>query len=424
MNLLKAVLIGAGQRGTDSVGGFARNNPDAVKFVAVAEPDGERRQRFAEQHGISGEGQFESADALFSSGNLADLCFITTLDRDHHGQALSALEAGYHVYLEKPMAETPEQILSIRRAALKSDRILQVCHPLRYTPFYRMVKNLLDDGCVGRILTLSMCENVAYWHFAHSFVRGNWRRTDETGPTILTKCCHDMDIATWLVGEEVASVSSHAGRINFHEGNAPEGAPARCLDGCPVEETCPYHAGSYYLGGKVDWPVSVISNDTSFAARRKALEVGPYGRCVYKCDNDVADHQVVEARFAGGALLDFSMRAQTTDAFRTIRISGTSGELTGHFEKNEIEVRRFGPGLGVNASWKKYRPSTLEGAHGGGDTGVIRNFLRLVHENAREEMVQSLAIAVEGHLLSFAAEAAREESCVIGMGSFKESKGV
>lgn len=424
MTIPEAVLVGAGQRGTDSVGGFGRNNPDAVRFVAVAEPDPERRKRFANHHGISPDRQFDSADALFGQGKIADLCFITTLDREHHQQALAALAAGYHVYLEKPMAETPDQILSIQQAVRKGDRLLQVCHPLRYTPFYRKVKELLDAGCVGRILTLSMCENVAYWHFAHSFVRGNWRRTDETGPTILTKCCHDMDIATWLVGGQVGSVSSHGGRINFNEGNAPDGAPDRCLDGCPIEETCPYHAASYYLGSKTDWPVSVISNDTSLAARRKALEVGPYGRCVYKCDNDVADHQLVEAQFANGTLLDFSMRSQTTDAFRTIRISGTEGELMGHFEKNEIDVRRFGPGLGVNTSWTRHQPSTLEGAHGGGDTGVIRNFLRLVRENAREEMLDSLAIAVEGHLLSFAAEQARLQGNVVPMEDFRKQHGV
>lgn len=424
MTPLDAVLIGAGQRGTDSVGGFALRFPHELRFVAVADPDEGRRRRFASQHGIGIKDEYNSADELLAAGEkLAPLCFITTQDRDHHRQALRALELGYHVYLEKPMAETPGQILGIRRAVLDSSRLLQVCHPLRYTPFYQKVKSLLDEGAVGRILTLSMCENVAYWHYAHSYVRGNWRRDDESGPSILTKCCHDMDIATWLVDDRVESVSSHGGLLHFRKENAPANAPLRCLDGCPVEEECPYHAGVYYLGEKTDWPVSVISTDTSLEARRRALVSGPYGRCVYHCDNDVADHQVVNARFANGVLYDFSLRAQTTDAFRSIRISGSEGELMGNFEKNEIVVRRFGPGLGVNTSWETFRPQALAGGHGGGDTGVLLNFVRMVRERDHAAMKASLDIAVEGHLLSFASEMARVEGSVVNMEAFRMRHG-
>ncbi|MDK2971769.1 MAG: hypothetical protein PWP23_1524 [Candidatus Sumerlaeota bacterium] len=419
---LEAVLIGAGERGTFGVGAFALAHPQDLKFTAVAEPDAARRERFAAWHGIPPERCFATGTELLAQGRLAPLCFIETLDRDHVEPGTRAMELGYDVFLEKPMAESPEKVLQLQATAEATGRILQICHPLRYTPFYMRVKELLGQGRIGAIRSLSMTESVGYWHYSHSYVRGNWRRQDESGPLILTKCCHDMDIAAWLADDEVESVVSLGGRIHFREENAPAGAPARCLDGCPAEETCAFFAPRMYLGARTGWPVSVISTDSSLEARRRALEQGPYGRCVYHCDNDVADHQSVSARFRGGAVLDFTVRANSHDCYRTIRIAGSEGELAGHLERNEITVRRFTAGIPEEEyRVEVHRPFIEAGGHSGGDTGVARHFVDLVRRGDRASAARSLAIAVEGHLLAFAAEEARATGSAMDMTTFRSN---
>lgn len=421
---LEAVLVGAGQRGRDVVGRYALNHPAELRLVAVADPDEGRRVRLAREHGIPPERQFRHWEDLFDHPPLAPICFIATLDRDHLASAVRALECGHDLFLEKPMADTAGGCLRIASTAARVGRGVQICHPLRYTPFYGKLHELISAGAVGKILSLSMSENIAHWHFAHSFVRGNWGVVERSGPLILTKCCHDMDIATWLAGRRIRRVSSFGGLTHYTAANAPEGAPERCTDGCPAEPSCPHSALAVYLQPDyVDWPVSVISLDMSLEARRRALETGPYGRCVFRCDNTAADHQVVVAEFESGLTFDFTVRADTHEACRTLRITGTAGEIRGHFERGEIAVQRFRSGLWPKSDPEIFRPVPLEGAHGGGDTGVLQHFLGAMRRGDRAALARSLEIAVEGHLLAFAAEEARVSGAVVAMEEFRRRLG-
>jgi predicted dehydrogenase len=415
----EAVLIGAGQRGREVFGGFARLHPDLLRFVAVAEPDEGKRERFAREHAIGSERRFASFEDLLSNSQFAALCFNASMDRQHLPSSLLALERGYHLLLEKPMAESAEACLEIQATARRTGRIVQICHPLRFTPFYRRVKELLDDGIIGYPISLTMNENVAHWHFAHSYVRGNWGRVETSGPLILTKCCHDMDVAAWLMGRPVRRVASFGSLTHFRAENAPDGAPERCTDGCPAEKTCPHFAPAVYLTGNTRWPTSVISVDSSLEARRRALETGPYGRCVFRSPNTTVDHQVVSAEFEGGTTFDFAVRAFTADCFRTIRILGSEGELNGHLEKAHITTARFGQGLGETQRRRRARVEKPEGTHLGGDPVVIRNFLRCCAEGDHETAERSLEIAVEGHLLAFAAEQARATGQTVVMAEFR-----
>lgn len=413
MKPVEAVLLGAGQRGREAFGAFALRHPHLMKFVAVAEPNEERRRAFAADHGIPPERQFASWQDLLARPPLAPLCVNSTMDRTHVESSLGALAAGYHLLLEKPMAHTPEGCVAIAREARRRRRIVQVVHPLRYTAFYARAKELLDRGAIGQPLVMTLTENVAYWHFAHSFVRGNWRRYDESGPLVLTKTCHDMDLATWLVGATPRRVSSVGERRFFREENAPKGAPLRCHEGCPAEATCPFYAPAMYLGECTEWPVSVISLDKSFEARRKALEQGPYGRCVFRCDNDVVDHQIVCVEFENGTMLNFTVAGCTAHFYRSLRVIGGEGELHGHFERNELRIERFVQGVWPEIPTETHRVSAGTSAHGGGDWGVMRNCVRLVREENFDEAERSLQIAVAGHLLAFAAEEARRSGAVL-----------
>lgn len=418
---VEAILIGAGQRGYDAFGQVARRNPHLLKFIAVCDPIEAKRLRFADAHGIPPERQFARHEDLLGLPLLAPLCVNATMDRDHLPTSLMAMRAGYHLLLEKPMATSPAECLQIAAAARDTGRLVQIVHPLRYTTLYRQAHALLAEGAIGRPISLSMTENVAYWHYAHSYVRGNWRRHDLSGPMILTKCCHDMDIAAWLVGAPVRRVASFGSLSWFRRENKPQGAPSHCIHGCPVEKTCPFYAPALYLGPMVEWPVSVISIDRSYEARRAALETGPYGRCVYDSDNDVVDHHIVAAEFENGVTLDFAVRASTNDCYRSLRIVGSEGEMNAHFEKNQLSVTRFHQGTGEPRQETIHRPALVEGGHGGGDTGVVQNIVRMIRENDVEGMRRSLDVAVEGHLLAFAAEHARRTGQVVEMKDFKTS---
>ncbi len=416
MKTVTAALIGAGERGANSYASYALKFPNEIKFVAVAEPDAQRREKFKREHGIQDNMCFESWDDLLSRPQLADSILICTQDKMHFEPALMSLEKGYHILLEKPMSPDPAECVAIGDHAAKYKRIFNICHVLRYTEFFSTLKSLLNEGHIGNLVSIQHNENVAYYHHAHSYVRGNWRNSDTSSPMILAKCCHDMDILLWLADSECKSISSFGSLMHFREENAPAGAPDRCLDGCPVDVECPYYAPKQYLTDDVSWPTSVISNDSSLEARTNALKTGPYGRCVYKCDNNVVDHQVVNMEFENGVTVAFTMSAFTYECSRTIKLMGTKGEIRGTMERDEIEIIDFNTGKRNVIHLKK----SVYG-HSGGDFGIMRNFVRMVRENEIDKGLTSATESVRSHLMAFAAEKSRVEGKIINLQEYERS---
>jgi predicted dehydrogenase len=400
---LTAVLIGAGARGAKAYAPYALKFPQDLKFVAVAEPDEERRTKFAIAHGLHPDGVFASWEETLSKHRMADIAIIGTQDRMHFGPAMKALELGYHVLLEKPISPDPKECVQLEQAAQKYNRLLTICHVLRYTPFWSTLKQVIQSGQIGKIASIQLNENVGFFHMAHSFVRGNWRNSEMSSPMILAKSCHDMDVISWLMDEECKRVTSFGSLMYYHEGNAPEGAPARCLDGCPAARTCPYYAPAFYLGKGHDHWAGLITDDTSPDGILKALSEGPYGRCVYKCDNDVVDHQVVNMEFAGGATVMFSMSAFTHEVSRSIQIMGTAGEIRGHMESNKMTVYEFASGRET-----EIRTAADPEGHGGGDAGIVASFLEEVRGYNGGESLTSASASVRSHLMAFAAEQSRK----------------
>ena len=266
------VLIGAGGRGTFSYGAYALAHPEEVRFVAVAEPDEERRARFAAQHRLPPERCFADWRDLLARGQQAPALICSLPDRLHLDAAVAALRAGYHVLLEKPMAISPTDCVRLVRASEEAGRSLVICHVLRYTPFFSTLHALVASGRLGEIVSIEHRENVVYWHMAHSYVRGNWGSVDRSAPMILTKCCHDLDLISWMMGlNPVARLHSFGSLMHFQVDKAPAGAPERCLDGCPAAECCPFYAPRIYLTDHLGWPTSAISTDLSYEARKRAL---------------------------------------------------------------------------------------------------------------------------------------------------------
>ena len=419
MKKVKIAVIGAGQRGMN-YGGYALRYPHEVQIVAVADPNVRRRERFQGLHAIADAHCFANWQDLLAHPKLADAVLICTQDKMHFEPAMGALQAGYHVLLEKPMSPRPEECIAMGAYAAEADRIFAICHVLRYTNFFAALKQLLDEGAIGRLISIQHNENVAFWHYAHSYVRGNWRNTAESSPMILAKSCHDMDILLWLAGADCRSISSFGSLTHFKAENAPAGAPLRCLDGCPVADTCPFYAPKFYLTGKTGWPMSTISDDVSMEALTKALEEGPYGRCVYHCDNDVVDHQVVNIEFANEVTAAFTMCAFTNDVSRTLKLMGTRGEIRGIVDRDQTEIEI------VDFSTQTHRRITFSGegeaqGHGGGDFGIMRNFVRLIQSEGQPQSLTSAALAVQSHLMAFAAEESRLTRSVINLAEFSQS---
>lgn len=413
MKPVTAVIIGGGLRGYAAYA--IKANPKTLNVVGVAEPVEYKRQMCAERFGIAPENCFESYEDLLAQPKMADLAIICTPDDLHFEPAKMAAEKGYHILLEKPISPKAEEIYEIGKIAEKSDKIFSICHVLRYTKFYIKLKEILDSGRIGKLVHMIHSENVAYWHQAHSFVRGNWRNSVETSPMILAKCCHDMDILLYLIGSKCTRISSMGELTFFKKENAPEGAPKRCLDGCPVYDSCPYCAPKLYLHNSYlrAWGLENLFDipDTSDESIIKALETNQYGRCVFQCDNDVVDHQSATIEFENGVTVSFTMCAFTNENTRVMRLMGTHGEIVADFDNNSIKVRDF---VTDNVEEITIGPAAL--GHGGGDAGLMNAVVSAI--NGCDTNKTSAVESVESHMMALAAEKSRVTGKTIVMDEF------
>ena len=341
MKQITVAIAGLGSRGLDAYARYADEAPDEMKIVAVADILPDRVERAAKKYNVPADRCFASAEEMFEQEKLADAAFICTMDQDHYREAKAALLKGYDLLLEKPVSPSMDECRELAALAEKLGRKVIVGHVLRYTPFYRRLKAVLDEGTIGEVVSVQAIEKVCYWHQAHSFVRGNWRNSGMSSSMILQKCCHDMDILLWLTGKRCKTVSSFGSLTWFKPENAPEGAAERCLD-CPHKDDCLYSAPKFYLGrydaGERDWPLNVLCQEPTRAGLEEALRVGPYGRCVYHCDNNVVDHQVVNLLLEGGATISFTMCAFTAQGGREIHLMGTKGDIYGDLARRTIEI--------------------------------------------------------------------------------------
>ena len=413
MKRITMVIAGLGGRGHDIYGNYAMEHPDEVEIAAVADPRPERLELAQREWNIPAERCFATAEELFAQPQLADAAVIATQDRQHVVHAEAALKGGYHLLLEKPVAVDIEGCLKVLRLARRYQRHVVVCHVLRYTPFYNAIKRIIEDGRIGEVVTIQAMEQVGYWHQAHSYVRGNWRRADESSPMILAKCCHDMDILIWLTGKRARYVSSYGNNYLFRAEKAPAGAAQRCMD-CAVRAGCPYDAVRYYLesgrtsvrAGRVHWPINVLDPHPTPENIEQALCTGPYGRCVYHCDNDVVDHQVVNIELDGGTTINFTMSAFTERCYRTIKVMGTHGCVEGNMDLSHLVWHDF---FGHSEEMDLNVTDGSMAGHGGGDAVMVKQFVELLASGRDDEMLSSVEHSIESHLVALLAERSRLE---------------
>lgn len=421
MKQLSLILIGGGDRGSSYLKSL-QIRPEQFKLVAIAEPVKEKREYLSKLYNVPEEMCFESYEELLKLPKLADVAMICTQDKMHFEPAVMAIEKKYDLLLEKPIAPTPEECFEIYEAANENNVKVLVCHVLRYTPFYKKVKEIITSGKLGDIVNIVHTEGVGNVHMSHSFVRGNWRKTEESAPMILAKCCHDTDLLQWLVGEPCTKVQSFGTRSFFREDNAPKDAPTRCTDGCPHKDECFYYAPDVY---KID--TAEVQHFRAIAANKfnptddevdEILKTSPYGRCVYYCDNDVVDHQVVNIQFGENKHATLTMSAFNKGG-RTSTFMGTKGELRADMENQSLEFYDFA----TRETTQLYSPNdgfdqSIAGGHGGGDSGIMQDLYDYIVNKNPSDSISDISVSCMSHLICFAAEESRLNDTVVKMDNY------
>jgi len=419
MKKISVIIIGAGNRG-ERYATHMTENPEKYEIVGMADPDEARRRHFQESFGVPADNCFASWEEILARPKMADVAVIATVDNMHYDPALLAIDKGYDLLLEKPVAQTARECADIAAAAQKKGVRVLVCHVLRYSPFYGKIKELVMSGIIGKIVSIDQVEGIGNVHFGHSYVRGNWHSEEESTPMLLAKSCHDLDIIQWLLDKPCKQVASFGSLVHFKPENAPEGAPVRCADGgCPVADTCPYNCIRQYHDNKTNTRRMIITKGIAkdFVPTDEevltALRTTDYGLCVYHANNDVLDHQVVSMEFEGGATANLTVNAFNKGG-RYIRIYGTEGELYAHMSDTQIRVYTFADNKVQMIPVMKTEES-INGGHGGGDEGIIKELHEYLSDTYTGFRAADITTSVKNHLIGFAAEQARHGKRVVSM---------
>lgn len=410
-----AIIVGAGHRSM-AYADFSLRHPEQLKIVGVADPDEYRRKMVREKFGFPQEFCFASADELAKAPKFADAVINGTMDEQHVETSIPLLEKGYDMLLEKPFAVNDGEMERLLDVVRRNGNKVMICHVLRYTPFYSEIKKRITDGEIGDIINIQTLENVSYHHLSTSFVRGKWGNSKKCHTSmLLAKCCHDLDIMMWLMGgDKPVSVSSVGAKTQFIPENAPENSGTRCLVDCPLADSCRYSAKNLYLEHPDMWTVYVwrdlesVENPT-YEQRKELLMHSDYGRCIYKCDNDVVDHQSVLVNFKSGATGTHNMVGGSPEPLRTIRITGTKGEIYGEFEHAFIEVRKQNPKKENYFDKEVIDMSHISGeGHSGGDERLTEDFVNFQRGESHSISCTSIFDSVMGHKVIFLADKSME----------------
>lgn len=416
--MVKAVILGVGARGAEGYGKYSVAHPDELQITALCDINPIRNEKYGTLFNVPKDKWFSDVNDLYAQGKLGDVIFICTQDRDHFEHAKKAIELGYDILLEKPISPVFEECLQLERLAKQYGRKIILGHVLRYTIYFQTIKKIIDSGRLGKIIAINQIENVEFWHMAHSFVRGNWRNSLETSPMILQKCCHDFDILYWLTNSRCKQLSSYGELHLFKSENAPDGSSTRCTKGCKCKDECPYNAETIYVKNFKNlnisdeekltrWPYCQVITNATVDRLQDAIDNGPYGRCVYHCDNNVVDHQVVNMVMDNGVICNLTMAAFTRTGGRQVKVMGTLGDIIA--DENEMTIRVGIYGQPLEFIDVRTLATDFSG-HGGGDNKLVADFIDTIAKGGEmglNHCVTTIENSIEGHVMAFAAEWSR-----------------
>jgi len=440
MEKIKLALIGAGNRGKDAYANIIYKEKLNADFVAVVDPDEEKRQNMIHRFNIDKSMAFSDEDEFFKLDKVCNTVIIATQDKHHYSQSMKALEAGYDIILEKPISTSIKEIVEIEKKAIELDCQVIVCHVLRYHPMWRKIKDIIDSGELGKIVTINHNENIGHYHLTHSYVRGNWNNSNTSAPITLTKTCHDFDILYWLIGSKCKHISSFGSTAFFIKENAPEGSADRCFD-CKYQRTCEYSGMRVYSLEGGHSPAFFTNGDFSKKAITRGLKETNYGSCIWKAGNNVCTQQANVLEFENGVTANFNINGFTRHTSRTIKIMCEKGEIHANYKRIYVtlfKLRKFAlgdignfiaakilDGLRLNKSIKrKYRVNprfsikSLIYGHGGADYHFTKSFVDVLTSNMHSKTLVSDSI--ESHLMAFAAEESRINKQTIVLDEYKQ----
>lgn len=421
-----AVIVGAGHRSI-SYASYSLDHPDEIRIVGVADPNELRRKRVAETYGLSPDQCFESAASLAQRPKMADAVINGTMDHQHVSTSLPLLAAGYDMLLEKPFATNEDDMWELVDVCRKHRRKIMICHVLRYAPFYVEIHKRVLEGLIGEIINIQTVEHVSYHHMAVGYVRGKWNRKSQCySSMLLAKCCHDLDLIAWMKsGIAPRSVSSVGSNMQFRSEKAPKGAGTRCLVDCPIEADCLYSARKHYIDHPLRWGFYVwasiehIPNSTIEDKITSLKAENPFGRCVWRCNNDVVDHQSVVTEFEDGCTVTHNMVGGASRPMRSIHLVGTRGEIQGILEDSRFAIRHMDPRPGheyseegVNLNIRGDMHGAL-GGHSGGDKRLVADFVHMIRDEPCSISCTSINDSIYGQLMAFCADRAMEEHTVV-----------
>ncbi|QGW27420.1 Gfo/Idh/MocA family protein [Phnomibacter ginsenosidimutans] len=406
------ITIGAGARG-NIYGDYAIDYPKHLDIVSVAEPIPFRNDYYAQKHNIPAAKRFSTWEDVFKIPKFADAVIISTPDNLHYEPCMAALKAGYDVLLEKPISPSEKECRDILHLTQKTGRIVAVCHVLRYSPYFIQLRNLIQSGAIGQLASIQHFEPIEHTHMAHSYVRGNWKNSKESTPIILAKSCHDLDIIKWMIGKKSTHIQAFGNLMWFKEENAPAGSTSRCTDGCAVEKTCPYSAIRIYYEERQRQYAFDLPEDKSKHGEyiMNYLRTGPYGKCVYRVDNDQCDHYVTNMQFEDGVTASFSMEAFTPWGDRRTRIMGSMGYIEGDMNKFTIYDFRTKESKTIDAATANVANYKNEG-HGGGDYRLVNDWIQAVSQQKPSLLSSTIEASIESHVMGFKAEESRKTNTV------------
>lgn len=407
---MKCIIIGCGARGGETYGRYFHETGEA-EIAAICDSNVDKLQSFCKEFQLKDSQCFTDYDQLFAMGKIADFAVVSVMDRDHYDVAMKAMALGYHLLLEKPVSESPAECIAIRDYAEAHNLIVTVCHVMRYTSYYRHLKKLISDGKIGKLMGIEQTEDVAYWHMAHAFVRGNFCNSDVTSPMILQKCCHDMDLMVYLTEQRPVSVTSMGSLRYFKAENAPEGSAERCVD-CKVKN-CPFNAVDFYKGNVEElirtgrstnvWPYSQVAVEPTPQKIMRSLEKTKWGKCVFHSDNNVVDHQFSTVQFDNGLVGTLTMIGFSADGGRQTHVYGTEGELFLNEQTRTITLHRFGEEKQVTSFDEL---ATDFSGHGGGDKIMLHEFFDSLSTGVKT-INSDIVRSIDSHLMCFCAEKSR-----------------
>lgn len=417
---VRAAVVGAGHRG-QLYASYALSHPEELKIVAVVDVDEFRRGQMAQSHAIPAEMSFGTVEEFLRKPRSVDAVINGTMDPLHIPTSVPLLAAGYHMLLEKPIGVTQDEVMTLAAVAREHHSKVMICHVLRYAPFYVEIRKRVAAGEIGEIVSIQTTEHVSYHHMAVAFIRGKWSRADKSSPMLMSKCCHDLDLIAWMKsGIAPRSVSSFGSRTYFRPERAPAGSGTRCMVDCQIEANCQYSARKHYIEMGL-WDVYAFQGiehmaPTSEQKIESLRTDNPYGRCVWRCDNDVVDRQTVSVEFADGCTVTHNMIGGVSRPGRSIHLVGTEGEIQGFMEDSVFFVRHPDPTPGHEYFEERVDTTTGDGGHGGGDLRLVADFVRVLRGESASISTTSLEDSVRGHLIGFAAEKSRHERTTVNVG--------